>query len=166
MAYDADTTCKGLNDSVIVVNSQAGVSYQAYVNGNSIGTAVLGTGGDINILLPYTGGLDAYAAGAQPVTISVKASAGSCASGVQLNQTVHLVINTNVDLTNETAKVDLISNYGTMEMCPSNNLQVPIQVNGVTGIPPFYLTASYTQFTPGDSLTKVPMVPRQVWIIQ
>ena len=152
LAYDVDTICKGLDDSVIIMNAQVGVSYLVYVNGDSIGNPAIGTGDDLYITLPYTGGLDAYPN--QTVTITVKATAGTCADGVQLAHATSLYVNNNVNLTDESVKVNMNTYWqagGEMGICPTSALVIPTELNGVT-TSEFYLTASYTQNQTNDSI--------------
>ncbi|MFN3405647.1 MAG: glycosyl hydrolase family 18 protein [Cytophagaceae bacterium] len=44
--------CTGVNGTVTVQASEPGVSYRAYIGGTAVGTAVNGTGGNINISIP------------------------------------------------------------------------------------------------------------------
>ena len=136
LAYDVDTTCKGLDDSVIVFNSLAGVNYQAYVNAVAVGSPVMGTGKNIRILLPYSS-LAAFENLAGGVTISVTASAGSCITNVAMNNTKKLYVNGTVDLTNERTWINKNIDWrgnGTFMICPeaTYNVSFPVQVRNVT----------------------------------
>ena len=118
LAYDCDTTCKGLSDSIWVIGSQAGVSYRAYVNGTAVGSPVTGTGGNIAIEIPYSA-LAPYEN--SWVTVSVRATAGTCATDVPLTNTKQLYVNGNVDLTNELVLINRTADWregGTFMICP------------------------------------------------
>ncbi|HEY8400587.1 MAG TPA: glycosyl hydrolase family 18 protein, partial [Cytophagaceae bacterium] len=64
--------CSGTNGQVTVQGSQSGVSYQPYIGGNAAGTAVTGTGGNINLTVNSAN----LSAGNN--TITVKATSEGC----------------------------------------------------------------------------------------
>ena len=149
LAFDEDRTCRGLDDSIWVMNSLPGVSYRAYVNGNAVGTAVIGTGANISITLPWS---DLATFSNQTVTVSVRATAGSCINNVQLDNTKQLYVNNNVDLTNERVWINRNIDWrgdGTFMICPEQNysIQFPVQLRNVTTTYPVTFKAAFTNST-------------------
>jgi gliding motility-associated-like protein len=80
------TTCSGTDGTVRIASSESGISYQAYIGGNAVGTASNGNGGNLDLTIP------AASLSTGNNTITIKATKTGCGTAT-LTNTADIIVN-------------------------------------------------------------------------
>jgi gliding motility-associated-like protein len=84
LTLNGSTVCQNQNGTVTVVNSEAGVNYEPFIGGVSVGAAVAGTGGSITLTIPAAN----LVLGSNTITVNANSTISGCSAAASATATV------------------------------------------------------------------------------